>query len=165
MSNTKTNFEGIQEVKNNGGSKVYIPIYRVSLVREKSLKAEYKYVKNPLSVYEIIKPYLEDLDREHFVIMLLDVRKKVIGINTVAIGILSSCPVHPREVFKSAIMVNAAAIICVHNHPSGEPDPSRDDLTLTARLKEGGEILGIEVLDHLILGEERYVSLKERGLV
>jgi DNA repair protein RadC len=97
MSNNKNSFEGIREAKTNARN-VYIPIYRVSLVREKFLKAEYKYVRNPLSVYEIIKPYLEDLDREHFVVMLLDVKKKVIGINTVAIGILSSCPVHPREV-------------------------------------------------------------------
>jgi DNA repair protein RadC len=164
MSNNKTNFGGSQEVETTE-SKVYIPIYRVSLVREKSLKAEYKYVRNPLSVYQIIKPYLEDLDREHFVVMLLDVKKKVIGINTVSIGILFSCPVHLREVFKPAIVANAAAVILVHNHPSGQPDPSQDDLALTVRLKEAGEILGIEVLDHVIVGEERYVSLKERGLV
>jgi DNA repair protein RadC len=118
MSNYKTNFEGIREAKTNARN-VYIPIYRVSLVREKSLKAEYKYVANSLTVYQLLKPYLEDLDREHFLVMLLDVKTKVIGINTVAIGILSSCPVHPREVFKPAIVANAASVILVHNHPSG----------------------------------------------
>jgi hypothetical protein len=123
MSNTKTNFEGSQEAKTTERNKVYIPIYRVSLVREKSLKAEYKYVKNPLSVYQIIKPYLDDLDREHFVVMMLDVKKKVIGINTVAVGILSSCPVHPREVFKPVIVANAAAVILVHNHRQSGAQP------------------------------------------
>jgi DNA repair protein RadC len=95
--------------------------------------------------------------------MLLDVRKKVIGINTFAIGSLSSCPVHPREVFKAAVVANAASIIIIHNHPSGNPHPSSDDLALTARLKEAGDILGIPVVDHIVLGDENYYSFKEAG--
>ena len=96
---------------------------------------------------------------------MLDTKNQVIGINTVAIGVLSSCPIHPREVFKPAILANAAGVILVHNHPSGDPYPSQDDLLLTNRLKEAGEVLGIQVMDHVILGYANYASLKERGQI
>ena len=73
--------------------------------------------------------------------------------------------VHPREVFKAAILNNASRIICLHNHPSGDPEPSKEDIEITRRLVEAGEIIGIEVLDHVIIGEQRYLSMKERGLM
>ena len=82
---------------------------------------------------------------------------------TTAIGVLSSSPVHPREVFKEAIKMSSAGIVLAHNHPSGDPSPSQDDLLLTTRLRNAGEILGIPVIDHIIFGDNRYISLKEQG--
>jgi DNA repair protein RadC len=101
----------------------------------------------------LLQTYLAgDADREHFVVVLLDRKNQVIGMNTVSIGSLTASIVHPRETFKAAILSNAAAIICGHNHPSGDPQPSQEDRVLTARLVEAGKLLGISVLDHIILG-------------
>jgi DNA repair protein RadC len=98
--------------------------------------------------------------------LLLDVKQNVIGLNTASIGILDSALAHPREIFKAAILANAASIILAHNHPSGDPTPSPEDRRLTERLKSCGELLHIEVIDHIIVGGEkgRFVSLKENGL-
>ena len=103
------------------------------------------------------------LDREYFRVLLLNTRHEILDVVDVSVGGLTSAPVHPREVFKEAIRRSAAAVILVHNHPSGDPEPSRDDLRITARLAEAGRILGIEVLDHVVVGDGRYVSLRERG--
>ena len=140
-----------------------LPIYRVALVRESSQPSILNRIDTPRNVFEIASSYLEGADREHFVVIMLDTKNRVIGMNTVAIGMLSSCPIHPREVFKPAILANAAGIILLHNHPSGDPSPSQDDLLLTKRLREAGEVLGIRVVDHVILGCANYASLKERG--
>lgn len=142
-----------------------LPIYRVALVRESSQSSNVKSITSPRNVFEIASVYLDGVDREHFLVIMLDTKNKIIGINTVSIGVLSSCLVHPREVFKPAILANAAAIVLVHNHPSDDPEPSKEDVTLTKRLKEAGEIIGIEVLDHVVIGDSSFVSLKERGLV
>ncbi len=142
-----------------------LPIYRVALVRETSQSSLINRINTPRNVFEIASSYLEGADREHFVVIMLDTKNQVIGINTVAIGVLSSCPIHPREVFKPAILANAAGIILLHNHPSGDPNPSQDDMLLTNRLKEAGEVLGIQVVDHVILGYANYASLKERGQI
>ena len=142
-----------------------LPIYRVALVRKSSQPSMLNRINTPRNVYEIASSYLEGADREHFVVIMLDTKNQVIGINTVAIGVLASCPIHPREVFKPAILANAARIILLHNHPSGDVTPSQDDLLLTRRLKEAGEILGIQVVDHVILGYANYASLKEKGQI
>lgn len=107
---------------------------------------------------------MQGLDRENFVVLLLDTKNKVIGINTVSIGTLNSSLVHPREVFKPAILASAAALILAHNHPSGDPKPSREDIEVTKRLIEAGGLLGIQVLDHIIVGDY-CVSLKEQGYI
>jgi len=96
---------------------------------------------------------------------LLNQKNGIIGINTVSVGNLSSSIVHPREVFKPAIVAGAASIIVAHNHPSGDPTPSSNDIYVTTRLKEAGDILGIAVLDHVIIGDGCYVSLKARDLL
>ena len=142
-----------------------LPIYRVALVRETSQPSMINCIKTPRHVFEIASGHLEGADREHFVVIMLDIKNQLIGMNTVATGMLSSCPIHQREVFKPAILANAAGIILVHNHPSGDPNPSQDDLLLTSRLREAGEVLGIQVIDHVILGYANYVSLKERGRI
>ncbi|MFA5352683.1 MAG: DNA repair protein RadC, partial [Thermodesulfovibrionales bacterium] len=115
--------------------------------------------------YQLIEEYFSGLDREHFVCIMLNTAKHVVGFETVAIGSLSSCLVHPREVFKGAILANSASIIVAHNHPSGGIEPSREDIIITTRLKEAGDLLGITVLDHIIAGEGSFCSLKEKGLL
>jgi DNA repair protein RadC len=102
-------------------------------------------------------------DREHFVVFDLDARNRVIARRIVSIGSLTGVDVHPREVFKAAVINSAAAIVMAHNHPSGDPSPSRADLELTKRLYQAGEILGIIVLDHVIVAEGGFVSLADRG--
>ena len=98
--------------------------------------------------------------------ILLDQKNKVIGIHTVSIGSLTASIVHPRETFKIAILANCASIILGHNHPSGSPQPSREDRALTTRLVEGGKLLGISVLDHVIIGDEnKYFSFADEGLL
>ncbi|EDL64694.1 DNA repair protein RadC [Bacillus sp. SG-1] len=103
------------------------------------------------------------LSQEHFVCLYLNTKNQVLHKQTIFIGSLNASIVHPREVFKEAFRRSAASIICIHNHPSGDPTPSREDIEVTKRLVECGKIIGIEVLDHLIIGEKKYVSLKEKG--
>lgn len=111
----------------------------------------------------LLHTYLGEQDREHFVVLLLDTKHMVRAVHTVAIGSLDTCIVHPREVFKPAVLANAAAMILCHN-PSGDPTPSQEDLKVTERLVAAGKTLGIEVLDHIILGDGyRYLSLREKG--
>lgn len=103
------------------------------------------------------------LSQEHFVCLYLNTKNQVLHKQTIFIGSLNASIVHPREVFKEAFRRSAASIICIHNHPSGDPTPSREDIEVTKRLAESGKIIGIDVLDHLIIGENKFVSLKEKG--
>jgi DNA repair protein RadC len=98
-------------------------------------------------------------------VMLLNTKNRVLGLETVSIGSLNASLVHPREVFKKAIQRSAAAIILMHNHPSGDPSPSPEDLQITDRLCEAGRVIGIEILDHIIIGDHVYASFKEKGLI
>lgn len=121
-------------------------------------------ISGPKDVYELLRGRLAHLDRERFVVLLLNTKNAVIESHTVSIGTLSSALVHPREIFKPAIQASAASIILVHNHPSSHLEPSREDREVTRRIVEVGETIGIEVLDHLIIGDG-FLSLKERGLL
>ncbi len=143
----------------------HIPVYKCALVKECYQIAEYNAIRDPQIAADILQKYLEGADRENFVVLLLNTKNKVIGINTVSVGILNSSLVHPREVFKPAILASAAAIILGHNHPSGDLTPSKEDLETTRKLAEAGKILGIEVLDHIIIGDGCHVSLKEQGIL
>ena len=139
-----------------------LPVFRVQLVRETGI--ERVELEGPDDVAQIISHYLEHEDREHFVTMMLDVKNRVIGIHTVSIGTLNASLVSAREVFKAAILCNAASIILAHNHPSGDLTPSPEDLQVTDVLKKAGSLLDIEVLDHVIVGEQgSHVSLKRLG--
>lgn len=122
-------------------------------------------VNTPEDVADLVMEEMRDLEREHFKVMHLSTRNSVLGISSVSVGTLNSSIVHPRECFKEAIRRNANAVILLHNHPSGDPAPSREDLDITRRLVEGGRILGIEVLDHVIIGDKRFISLKEQGII
>ena len=113
----------------------------------------------------VLRPVLLEKKKEHFVALLLDSRHRLIRLSPVAVGSLSASLVHPRELFKEAIAASAAAVIIAHNHPSGDPAPSDHDVALTKRLVQAGALLGIEVLDHLILGAEGVVSLSAMGVI
>lgn len=122
-------------------------------------------IHHPGDVAALLMTDMRDLDREVFKVLMLDTKHRVLAIDTLSVGDLSGTLVHPRELFKSVIRRSSAAVILAHNHPSGDPEPSPEDVDLTARLAAGGRLLGIEVLDHIIIGDNKYVSLKERGLV
>ena len=122
-------------------------------------------IETPEAAAQLLRPHLLHRNKEHVVALLLDARHRLIRVSPVAIGSLSASIVHPRELFKEAIAASAAAVIVAHNHPSGDPTPSEHDLTLTARLVNAGALLGIEVLDHLILGADGLVSLKALGAI
>jgi DNA repair protein RadC len=122
-------------------------------------------IKNPESIVKAIRASIKDKAKEHFKLILLNPRNKIIGISTISIGTLNASLVHPREVFKDAIVHSAASVVLAHNHPSGDPEPSEDDLKITKKLVDSGKILGIEVLDHIVIGKERFKSFKEEGLI
>jgi len=121
-------------------------------------------VKTPDEVVSLVRGKLRGKRKEHFLALLLDTRGQLIKISEISIGSLDSSIVHPREVFKEAISASAASVIFVHNHPSGVPEPSEDDIKLTKRLAQTGEVVGVEVLDHIVIGDNNYVSLKREGL-
>jgi len=116
-------------------------------------------------VNQVLIREMRDYDREHFLVIYLDRKGGVIAKENVSIGGLHSSIVHPREVFKTAVKRSAASIILAHNHPSGDPAPSKEDIDITRRLIEAGRIMGIEIIDHVIIGENTYCSFKEKGLI
>ncbi|MBC7340282.1 MAG: DNA repair protein RadC [Firmicutes bacterium] len=120
-------------------------------------------VRNAGDLAAVVIPKLRYLDREHLLVVMLDASNRVVGMETVSVGDLTSSIAHPREVFKPCIRRNAAAVALAHNHPSGDPVPSEDDLAITERLIAAGRLLGIEVLDHVILSDDRYISLRQAG--
>jgi DNA repair protein RadC len=122
-------------------------------------------VRTPEEAAGLVMEQMRYLDREHFRAILLNTKNRVLAVEGVSVGTLNASSVHPRELFKNAIRKSAAAVILVHNHPSGDPSPSRQDLDLTRRLVEAGEIIGIPVLDHIIIGDNRFTSLKAQGCV
>lgn len=121
-------------------------------------------LKSPHDVLNFVRPELQYATQEIFKVILLDVKNQLIAIPEISRGILNQSLVHPREVFREAIRRSSAAVILVHNHPSGDPEPSDDDIKITQKLSAAGELLGIEVLDHLIIGKGEYVSMKEKQL-
>ena len=142
-----------------------VQIIRVGLVRDAGSAAPGSTVTTAADVIPLLTELLS-ADREHFLAIHLNTRNIPIATETVSIGALNATLVHPREVFKAAILNNAAGLILAHNHPSGDPTPSKEDLALTRRMMEAGELLGIDVFDHVIVVPDgRYISLKEAGLL
>jgi len=121
------------------------------------------YLTGPEDVADMFMREMAALDREHFRAVLLNTKNRILGVRTISIGSLNASIVHAREVFKAAVAESAQAIVLVHNHPSGLPEPSSEDIVVTERLAEAGRILGIEILDHIVLGSQGFVSLKEMG--
>jgi len=155
------------KTKREGFDMIRINFYTLKMVKEDSVLYEVPVIKSPEEVYQAAKQLLalHEEPEEHFCILCLNTKNKIVGVHTISIGSLNATIVHPREVFKAAMLNNASAIICLHNHPSGDPEPSREDIETTRRLVEAGKIMGIEVLDHVIIGEQRYFSMKERCLM
>ena len=143
-----------------------VDIVSVYMVKERSIMYESRYITSPEQVVLMVNEHLkmDRLDRESFIILALDAKCRPTHISTVSTGSLTASIVHPREVFKLAILAKAHSIVAVHNHPSGNPTPSDEDKKITKRLKEAGQLLGIPLLEHIIIGEcGDYISLKEQG--
>ena len=122
-------------------------------------------IRSPEEASALFMSEFKGLDKEHFRAVLLNTKNHVLKTVEISVGSLDASLVHPRECFRPAVAASAASIILLHNHPSGDPEPSADDIAITKRLKETGQVLGIEVLDHIIFGAGKYVSLKEKGLL
>ncbi len=149
-------------------SRIQVSFERVVLVKEKVGRYELpRKIGSPEEAYNAITVItnVQEEAQEVFGILILNTKNKIVAVHEVSRGTLNSSMIHPREVFKPAVLHNAASIICFHNHPSGDPEPSRDDIEITNRLVEAGKIMGIEILDHIIVGDEEYVSLKEMGVM
>ncbi len=149
-------------------SRIQVSFGRVVLVKEKVGRYELpRKIGTPENAYKAIAAItsVEEEAQEVFGILILNTKNKIVAVHEISRGTLNSSMVHPREVFKPAVLHNAASIICFHNHPSGDTEPSRNDIETTKRLVEAGKIMGIEVFDHIIVGDEEYVSLKERGVI
>jgi DNA repair protein RadC len=132
------------------------------------VRLEYKErysIRSPEDCAKYMMEEMRFLQQEHFVCLYLNTKNQVMHRQTVFIGSLNASIVHPREIFREAFRRSAASIICLHNHPSGDPAPSREDIEVTKRLAECGKIMGVDLLDHIIIGEHRFVSLKEKGYI
>lgn len=159
--------EELSEVKGVGPAKASQVKAALELARRLSQFSDLPRpaIKSPDDAAGLVMEEMRHLDREHFRALLLNTRNQVIGTDKVSVGTLNSSTVHPRELFRNAIKRSAASVILVHNHPSGDPTPSREDLDITGRLSEAGKIIGIEVLDHIIIGDNKFTSLKAKGLI
>lgn len=138
--------------------------YKLKMVKEKSGVYEVSNtISNPQNAYNIMTKIvkIQEECEEVLYVITLNVKNNVTGLFEVSRGSLNSSIVHPREILKRAILNNAASIVLCHNHPSGNPEPSREDIAITSRVKECGNIIGIDLLDHIIIGDENYVSLKD----
>lgn len=123
-----------------------------------------KPIKCPQDVSNLLMEEMRYLKKEHMKLVLLNIKCNLISVEEISIGSLNASIVHPREVFNPAIRKSSASIIMVHNHPSGDPTPSSEDTAITARINEAGKLIGIELVDHIIIGDGKYISMKERGL-
>ena len=142
-------------------SKKRIDIVSTRMVKEYSILYATRRIEGPEDAADLMRDFLEDLDKEQVMLLCLNTKNEPTHISTISTGSLTSSIVHPREVFKTAIIANANRIMIFHNHPSGDPTPSNEDLAITKRLQEAGELIGIELLDHIIIGDQgRFESLR-----
>lgn len=142
-----------------------INVVSIKMVKESSILYDIRKIQAPKDAVELGKRFIEESDREQLLVCCLDTKNQPTTINVVSVGNLNNSLVHPREMFKPAILSNSASIILFHNHPSGDPTPSKEDTNITERLKECGNILGIKLIDHIIIGDNSYYSLKEKEII
>ncbi|NLN15025.1 MAG: DNA repair protein RadC [Tissierellia bacterium] len=164
---TNVTLEQLTKIKGIGKCKAAQILAAIELGKRISRwRAEDKIkINSPLTVANLVMDEMRFLDREHFNVVLLDTKNQLLSIENISIGTLNASIVHPRDVFRVAIKKNSNAIILLHNHPSGDPEPSNEDIRITERLVEVGNLVGIKVLDHIIIGDNRYVSFKEKNLL
>ena len=138
-----------------------IDIVKIKMVKESSVKYENRRIKNPWDAYKIFNDYIDDSNKEMFVLMCLNNKNEPTHISTISIGSVNESIATPAEVFKVALLSNANKIMVCHNHPSGDPQPSESDRNITERLYDSGAIIGIKLLDHIIIGDDVYYTFKE----
>jgi DNA repair protein RadC len=166
---SETTIEELAGLKGIGPAKAAQLRASFELGKRQELEKESPYeaydITDPQAVVRAIRSSIKDKAKEHFKLIILNTRNKIIKITNVSTGTLSASLVHPREVFRDAIRYSASSVVLVHNHPSGDPEPSEEDLRITRRLIDAGRIIGIEVLDHIIIGKNVFASFKEKGLL
>ncbi len=143
----------------------FIPKIQISMVKEIYVSNTAYNCSDEIANSEIAERELKYSDREKFICIHLNIKNQIISYEVISIGSLNASIVHPREVFKAAILANAASVLFMHNHPSGNTEPSLDDIEITNRLCKAGGILGINILDHLIITTNDYLSFKQKGLI
>ena len=159
--------EELTQIKGLGPVKAVTIQATIELAKRLSsrLRVEAVTISSPGDAASLMMEEMRHYLREHFCVVLLDTKNKVLGVEEISVGSLNTSLVHPREVFRPAIRKACASIILIHNHPSGDPTPSREDLDVTRRLFEAGQLVGIEVLDHVVIGDGRFISFREKGLM
>jgi DNA repair protein RadC len=161
---------GVSPTSTNGAYRAAlfsgVPLFTTRLVRERTFDfATRDQLRSPADAAAVLGEYFRDRDREEFVVAFLDTANTITGLHVASVGGLAAAIVEPRQVFKAAVLANAAAILLAHNHPSGNPGPSREDVAVTKQLVEAGRVMGIPVHDHLIIAGSGYTSLAECGLL
>ncbi len=157
--------EEITSIKGIGDAKAVQLLAAIELGRrlaQKEIDSRYT-IRSPEDAAAFLMPEMSALNQEHFVVLFLNVKNQILHKQTIFIGSLNASIVHPREIFREAVKRSAASIICAHNHPSGNASPSPEDIEVTERLHEAGLIIGIELLDHVIIGDHQFISMKEKG--
>lgn len=160
--NDITNIKGIKKIKASQLIAMIELFNRFKTLRSQSVNFK---ISSPKNIASMLMNEMTDLNQEVLKLIMLNTKNEVVGIKDVFKGSLNTSIVHPREIFREAIKRNSASIIICHNHPSGDPTPSKEDINITIRLKECASIMGIELLDHIIIGNTKFVSLKEKGIL
>ncbi|QKY69583.1 DNA repair protein RadC [Lentibacillus sp. CBA3610] len=157
--------EELTAIKGIGSAKGVLLLSALELgKRLNQYKPDDRYViRSPEDGADYVMEEMRNLSQEHFVVLFLNTKNQIIHRQTIFIGSLNASIVHPREIYREAVKRSAASIICAHNHPSGDPSPSQEDIHVTRRLVESGKMIGIELLDHLVIGDRKFISLKEKG--
>ncbi|MGM8364715.1 RadC family protein [Virgibacillus sp. W0181] len=159
--------EELTAIKGIGPAKGVVILAAIELGRRMhQYKPDDSYIiRSPEDGADYVMEEMRNLNQEHFVVLFLNTKNQIMHRQTIFIGSLNASIVHPREIFREAVKRSAASIICAHNHPSGDPAPSQEDIHVTKRLVQAGKMMGIELLDHLIIGNNKFVSLKEKGYI
>lgn len=162
---SEATIEELIAIKGIGNAKGVVILAALELGRriQQYKPEEYFFVRSPEDGADYVMEEMRSLNQEHLVVLFLNTKNQIIHRQTIFVGSLNASIVHPREIFREALKRSAASIICAHNHPSGDPAPSQEDIHVTRRLVEAGKIMGIELLDHLVIGNHSFTSLKEKG--
>ncbi|OYD08591.1 RadC family protein [Paludifilum halophilum] len=161
------NLSEMVQIRGIGPAKAIQVLAGIELGRRisRAIPDERAAIRSPRDAADYVMDELRYLSQEHFICLFLNTKNRVIDKRCIFVGSLNASVVHPREVFREAIRRSSAGVVCVHNHPSGDPTPSREDIHVTQRLFEAGQIVGVDLLDHIIIGDQRFYSMKEKGIL